>query len=77
MKLLGQGGNIFSILGRASKLLRQNGQGKQTEEMFRRVQESGDYYKALNIISEYVQTELSASEKDGAAPRPKRDQQER
>ena len=77
MKLLGQDGNIFSILGRASKLLRQNGQGKQAEEMFRRVQDSGDYYKALNIISEYVQTELSASEKGDTAPRPKRDQQER
>ena len=43
MKLLGQDGNIFSILGRASRLLRQNGQGKQAEEMFRRVQDSGDY----------------------------------
>lgn len=45
--------------------------------MFRRVQDSGDYYKALNIISEYVQTELSASEKGDTAPRPKRNQQER
>ena len=77
MKLIGQDGNIFSILGRASRLLRQNGQNKQAEEMFRRVQDSGDYYKALNIISEYVQTELSASEKGDTAPRPKRDQQER
>ena len=39
--------------------------------------EVGDYYKALGIISEYVQTELSASEKGNTAPRPKRDQQER
>ena len=76
MKLLGQDGNIFSILGRASKLLRRNGQSKQAEEMFRRVQDSGDYYKALNIISEYVQTELSATEK-GDAPRGKKGQQER
>ena len=77
MKLVGQDGNIFSILGRASRLLRQNGQGKQAEEMFHRVQDSGDYYKALGIISEYVQTELSAPEKGDAAPRPKKDQQER
>lgn len=27
--------------------------------MIRRVQQSENYYKALNIISEYVQTELS------------------
>ena len=76
MRLVGQDGNIFSILGRASKLLRQNGQRKQADEMVQRVQNCGDYYKALNIISEYVQTELSASEK-GDAPRGKKDQQER
>lgn len=77
MKLIGRDGNIFSILGRAGRLLRQNGQGKQAEEMFRRVQDSGDYYKALGIISEYVQTELSASEKGDTAPHPKKEQQER
>lgn len=77
MKLIGQDGNIFSILGRAGRLLRQNGQRKQAEEMVQRVQNCGDYYKALGIISEYVQTELSAPEKGDAAPRPKKDQQER
>ena len=77
MKLIGQDGNIFSILGRAGRLLRQNGQRKQAEEMFQRVQNCGDYYKALGIISEYVKTELSAPEKGDAAPRPKKDQQER
>ena len=77
MKLVGQDGNIFSILGRAKRLLRQNGQSKQAEEMFRRVQDSGDYYKALGIISEYVQTELSAPKKGSEAPRAKKDKQER
>ena len=77
MKLIGQDGNIFSILGRASRLLRQNGQNKQAEEMFRRVQDSGDYYKALNIISEYVQTELSAPDKGDTEPRTPQQQHER
>ena len=77
MELVGQDGNIFSILGRAKRLLRQNGQGKQAEEMFRRVQDSGDYYKALGIISEYVQTELSVPEKGGETPHTKKDTQER
>lgn len=77
MKLIGQDGNIFSILGRAGRLLRQHGQSKQAEEMFQRVQESGAYYKALGIISEYVQTELSAPEKGDAVARGKKDQQER
>ena len=59
MKLVGQAGNIFAILGRASRLLRENGQPDQAKEMGRRVYQSDDYYKALNIISEYVETELS------------------
>ena len=59
MKLVGQDGNIFSILGRASRLLKENGQPDQAKEMCDRVYQSGDYYKALNIISEYVETELS------------------
>lgn len=59
MKLAGMDGNIFAILGRASQLLQKNGQADQTKEMIRRVQQSENYYKALNIISEYVETELS------------------
>ena len=59
MKLAGQDGNIFAILGRASRLLKENGQPQQAKEMSSRVYQSGDYYKALNIISEYVETELS------------------
>lgn len=59
MKLVGQDGNIFAILGRASRLLKENGQPDQAKEMSSRVYQSGDYYKALNIISEYVETELS------------------
>lgn len=59
MKLIGEDGNIFAILGRASRLLRENGQQEQAKEMTNRVFRSADYYSALNIISEYVQTELS------------------
>lgn len=59
MKLIGEDGNIFAILGRASRLLRENGKQEQAKEMTNRVFRSVDYYSALNIISEYVQTELS------------------
>ena len=38
--------------------------------MSNRVYHSGDYYKALNIISEYVETELS--EKTPADPKKER-----
>ena len=59
MALVGQDGNIFGILGRASRLLKQAGQSKQADEMFQRVTSSGSYNEALCIISEYVETELS------------------
>ena len=59
MRLYGEDGNIFAILGRAAHLLRENGQSKQAKEMMDRVCHSDDYYKALRIISEYVETELT------------------
>ena len=60
MRLEGQDGNISSILGRASRLLKDVGQKDQADEMFRRVTSSGSYAEALHIISEYVDTELSS-----------------
>ena len=59
MSLLGQDGNIFSIMGRASALLKEAGMGELVSHMVQRVTTCGDYNKALNIISEYVETELS------------------
>lgn len=43
----------------ASYLLREAGRSEDAKEMQERVHASGDYYTALNIISEYVETELS------------------
>ena len=59
MQILGSDGNIFAILGQASRLLKDAGMEKQSDKMFQRVKSCGDYYKALHIISEYVETELS------------------
>lgn len=61
MKLAGQDGNIFAIWGRAEKLLRENGQGRQAEEMANRISNAASYGEALGIISEYVETELTAT----------------
>lgn len=63
MELVGHDGNIFSILGRAGRLLRQNGMAAQIQEMNNRVYGSHSYNEALNIISEYVETELSSTAK--------------
>lgn len=59
MKLRGQDGNIFSILGKARQLLHNAGQEAQAKEMTDRVFKSHSYGVSLDIISEYVQTELS------------------
>ena len=59
MDLAGHDGNIFSIMGRASFLLQMAGMNAENKEMVDRVTSCGDYNKALNIISEYVETELS------------------
>lgn len=52
--LIGQDGNIFNLIGIASRTLRQCGQTRQTKEMSERVFASGSYEEALAIIGEYV-----------------------
>ena len=59
MELLGRDGNIFSLMGDASQLLQRAGMADQNKEMIERVTACEDYDKALHIISEYVETELS------------------
>lgn len=53
-KLIGEDGNIFNLMGIASRTLRQNGMAEQAVEMRDRIRESGSYDKALCIIGEYV-----------------------
>lgn len=62
MELLGRDGNIFSIMGTASQLLQIAGMHDQNKEMIDRVTSCRDYDQALHIISEYVETELSAKQ---------------
>ena len=59
MKLIGQDGNIFAIMGRASRLLKNAGQRDKAKEMCNRVMASKSYNAALAIVSEYVETELT------------------
>lgn len=59
MELMGHDSNIFSIMGRASFLLQMAGMNAENKEMVDRITSCKDYDKALNIISEYVDTELS------------------
>ena len=61
--LVGENGNIFHLIGLASRVLRENGMMAELKEMQDRIM-GGDchsYEEALGIISEYVETELSGS----------------
>lgn len=52
--LIGEDGNIFNLLGIASRTLRKNDQSDALKEMSNRVHASGSYDEALCIIGDYV-----------------------
>lgn len=53
--LIGQDGNIFNLMGIASKTLKRNDMAEESKEMCSRVTSSGSYEEALGIIMEYVE----------------------
>lgn len=58
--LIGAKGNVFNLMGIASRTLKAAGMGKQANEMFERASASGSYEEVLNIIGEYVNFPLIA-----------------
>ena len=52
--IIGANGNIFNILGIASRTLKDNGMTEEAAEMHNRVTSSGSYEQALCIITEYI-----------------------
>jgi len=54
-KLTGTNGNIFALLGKASRALKDAGQRDKALEMTKKVFASGSYDEALNIIQQYVE----------------------
>jgi hypothetical protein len=56
-KLIGENGNIFNLMGIASRTLKEAGLKEQAGEMIERIQNSGSYYEALGIIMEYLDVE--------------------
>ena len=61
--IIGADGNVFNILGMASRTLRRNGMADEVQEMYSRVTSSGSYEQALCIITEYI-TPCSQEELD-------------
>lgn len=56
-KLVGKDGNIFNLMGIASRTLKSVGLREEAEEMVDRITKSSSYIEALAIISEYVDIE--------------------
>jgi len=52
--LIGANGNIFNLMGIASRTLKAAGMREQANQMYQRITASGSYGEALNIIGEYV-----------------------
>ena len=52
--LIGCDGNVFALLGMASRTLKQNGMADEAEMMCTRIRGAKNYCEALNIIGEYV-----------------------
>lgn len=53
VKLVGQDGNVFNLLGICSRALSKAGMHEQAKEMKRKVWESSSYDEALSIMMEY------------------------
>ncbi len=63
-KLIGEDGNIFNLMGIASRTLRQNGMADEAVEMRDRIRESGSYDEALCIIGDYVNITVGDENED-------------
>ena len=55
--LIGQDGNVFNLIGLASRALKRAGQSDKSQEMTKKAFASGSYDEALQIIMEYVEVE--------------------
>lgn len=53
--LIGQDGNIFNLMGIASRTLKDNNMRDEAKEMIEKVTSSNSYDEALYIIGEYVE----------------------
>ena len=54
-RLIGEDGNIYNLMGIAFRTLRRNGMELEAKEMIMRIENSKNYYEALNVIQDYVE----------------------
>ncbi len=56
-KLVGEDGNVFSIIGRVRAALREAGQEDRGREFVERAFHAGSYDEVLRLCTEYVEVE--------------------
>jgi hypothetical protein len=56
-RLVGEDGNVFNLIGLASRALKKAGLAEQAKDMTSKVFAAGSYDEALRIIGEYVEIE--------------------
>ena len=56
-KLIGQDGNVFNLIGIASRTLRKAGYPDKAKELVAKEMSCGSYNEALNLLGEYVEIE--------------------
>lgn len=57
VKLIGEDGNIFNLLGICIRALKKNGQRDLVPEMVEKVTSSNSYEDALAVLLDYVDVE--------------------
>ncbi len=55
VKLIGEDGNVFLIIGRVTKALKRVGQKERAQEFATRAMSSGSYDEVLGLLDEYVE----------------------
>ena len=56
-KLIGEDGNVFSIIGSVSKALKRSGQPEKATEFTNKAFSAESYDKVLQLAMEYVEVE--------------------
>ena len=57
VKLIGEDGNVFFVIGRTAKTLRKARQFKESSEFIDRAFKAGSYDAVLNLVMEYCEVE--------------------
>ena len=62
--LIGQDGNIFNLMGIASRTLRENGMAEEAKQIQQEITQCESYGAALNVIGQYVNITSVDEEED-------------